>query len=133
MSYYVYELNDNYVRADFADLVGKVLKSVEIRDDNETIVFETIDGEIYFQYYPLDYIGEVYVDDVVGDFNDIIGTPILVAEESNSNDDGKGDAYYTWTFYRLATVKGWMNIKWYGTSHNGYYSECAEFYKVKVI
>lgn len=64
------------------------------------------------------------IEDVVGDWNDLIGSTLIMAEESTNCDNPKRDyeESHTWTFYRFATVRGYVTLRWYGSS-NGYYSE----------
>lgn len=111
---------------DFSELVGKTLTSVTNRDGEE-IIFVTDADEKYTMYHPQDCCESVSVEDINGDLADLIGAPILVAEEAAARDPSASESG-TWTFYKLATNKGWVDIRWYGSS-NGYYSESFSFSK----
>lgn len=71
------------------------------------------------------------VEDTVGVLSDLVGSPITLAEESTNSDNPPpgGDGSHTWTFYRFATAKGYVTLRWLGES-NGYYSEAVDFEKV---
>jgi len=111
-------------------LVGKTLKSVVNNVDE--IIIETVDNETYKMYHMQSCCEDVSVDDIIGDLDDLIGSPILTAEERTSTDPIEGQEVreygdgFTWTFYEFATIKGSVTIRWYGTS-NGYYSESVSF------
>ena len=79
----------------------------------------------------------VTIDEVIGDVDDLIGSPIVRATEDTNIDENPGGVEvpeyqdsFTWTFYNIATAKGHVTIRWYGES-NGYYSETASFDKIK--
>ena len=124
--------------ADFSELVGKTLVSVERQNsglgDSESIVFTTDAGDRYGMYYEQDCCASCYIEDIAGDLNDLVGSPIVRAEE-NGNDEVEPPSpeetpeSFTWTFYRIATANGLVVIRWYGSS-NGYYSERATFSKL---
>lgn len=119
-----------YDDVNFANLKGKTL--VEIKADDDSVTFITSTGESYSMYHDQDCCEHVRIESVVGDWKDLLGYPLLLAEEvSNAdNDDYKGEYYdsYTWTFYKLATIKGYVDIRWLGES-NGYYSESVSMHK----
>ena len=115
------------------ELIGKTLISVVNNYDTE-LVFKTNDGYTYIMYHEQDCCENVYIESIIGDLQDLVGTPLLLAEEvigetpSDVTIDDFGDSY-TWTFYKFATVKGYVDIRWCGAS-NGYYSEAVDFKKV---
>lgn len=118
---------------DFGELKGKILIEIIGGIGDDTIIFKTIDGNQYKLYHDQECCESVDVVDIAGDIKDLIGNPILMAEvvthEGNNPNGVEIPEYqesFTWTFYKLATIKGFVTIRWYGES-NGYYSELVDF------
>lgn len=121
-------------RVEFKELLGKTVKRIIATEDE--IVIETDDNHMYEMYHSQDCCESVYIESIVGDLQDLVGNPILLAEEAVSNENpdwyDATDKYqdsFTWTFYKLATIKGYVDIRWYGES-NGYYSESVDLYRL---
>lgn len=115
----------------FSDLLGKTLTS--ITKTNDELIFTTSRNEKFKSYHEQGCCENVRIEDIEGDLNDLIGTPLLKAEESTNSEDAfkrKMDDSFTWTFYKLATIKGYVTIRWLGES-NGYYSERVSFIKMQ--
>lgn len=114
----------------FKSLVGQTLTAVDVSADKETVIFTADDGKTYKMYHCQDCCESVALEDIDGPLETLIGSPILQAEVSESSDcgskDGQCEDSYTWTFYKLATAKGHVTLRWYGSS-NGYYSESVDF------
>lgn len=110
-------------------LTGKTLISIDGGVGDDEMIFRTTDGETYMMYHKQDCCENVSVEDITGELEDLIGSKICMAEESTSDDFEKGHTSATWTFYKLATIKGYVDIRWCGSS-NGYYSEDVYFKKV---
>lgn len=119
-----------------SELLGLTLARVDA--DNEEIRFTVTDGRVLRMFHHQNCCESVYVESIVGDLQDLVGEPILVAEESNAapipdqvveallnSTRLDPDESHTWTFYKLATRKGYVDIRWYGSS-NGYYSESVD-------
>lgn len=116
----------------FEDLVGQVCSDVKNLGGDE-LVFTLLSGERYRLYHQQDCCETVRINDVIGELSDLIGSPVLMAEEVSNGDapvdvekSEYGDEGCTWTFYKLATIRGYVTIRWLGES-NGYYSESVDW------
>lgn len=116
------------------ELVGKTLKNIEYNKDREELEFHTTNEERYLLFHDKDCCEYVYLEEIIGDLADLIGSPIIIArEDTNAEDPGilpDSDDSYTWTFYNIATAKGHVTLRWYGSS-NGYYSESVDFSRIQ--
>lgn len=110
--------------------IGQTLKSIKVNNDKDSIIFELENGANYEMYHVQDCCESVYIEDVAGNLDNLIGSPLTMAEESwDSKGDSVNDESCTWTFYKFATVKGYVTIRWFGES-NGYYSESVDIRKI---
>lgn len=115
----------------YKDLVGVTMRSVTGKKDDERMEFTTEDGRCFAFYHEQDCCESVSIEDITGDVEDLVGVPILEADETIRADDDAPDAAdrddsNTWTFYRFTTIKGTVVVRWHGHS-NGYYSERVAF------
>jgi hypothetical protein len=97
----------DYTDAPIGELLGKTLVAALNKDNNELHLVAT-DGNEYAMYHRDDCCESVRIEEIIGDL-----------PES-----------FTWTFYKLGTAKGFVTIRWLGTS-NGYYSERVDFVRKK--
>ena len=115
------------------ELKGKTMLKIDVLKESNEILFYADDDKIYKMYHCQDCCEDVEIDDICGNIDDLIGSPLLMAEEITNEDKGARSEYddsYTWTFYKFATVNGYVTIRWYGQS-NGYYSESVDIIEVK--
>lgn len=120
---------------EIGELVGKTITSIE--NNNDVLRFACNDGTVYVLHHEQDCCERVYLEDVEGDLDDLLNSPVLSAYETSSDDEdgwpcdplSPYDESWTWTFYRIGTIKGSVVLRWYGSS-NGYYSQSVSFRKV---
>lgn len=113
------------------DFKDKIFTDIVRSESNSTLTFYSGTDVIYEMYHEQDCCEGVWLEDICGDLDDLLGLPILEAFEKTNHDNplSDGDECHTWTFYTLVTMKGTVTLRWYGTS-NGYYSEQVDIRKV---
>lgn len=111
----------------YDDLIGKTLVSVGGAEQyNHAITFRFSDGSVWKMHHFQNCCESVFLEDVIGDIDDLIGSPLLIAEERYEDMFGLEYGIGMWTFYEFATNKGSVTFRWYGSS-NGYYSVAVSF------
>jgi len=121
--------------AEFSELKGQTVAAIDgLEIGSDFVIFKMTNGAEYRMYHNRDCCESVRVEDVSGDPADLIGSPLTLAEAETSDENPEGvtpeyQDSFTWTFYRFATAKGFVVIRWYGES-NGYYGEEVYFERV---
>lgn len=106
-------------------LEGRTVERVEgCEEGSEEMTLYFTDGSYLRFFHEQDCCEHVCIEEVCGDVDDLIGTPIVSATESIGEPPGDYESA-TWTFYKLRTAKGDVTIRWLGES-NGYYSESVD-------
>jgi hypothetical protein len=126
-----YEWNNTY--ADFFQLVGQTIKEI-VEVNKSDYLISTEEGNLYALYHPQDCCESVGLERQIGISDNIIGTPITLAESDHPTDPewykkGYRDSY-TWSLFVLETKKGRVEL-WFLGESNGYYGETVDFVKVQ--
>jgi hypothetical protein len=108
---------------------GKTFVKVEGSVGSGEMLFVTAEGERFLFAHMQDCCETVDINDIVGDLQDLVGEPLLIAEEVSGEVPADAEHYesFTYTFYKFATRKGYVDVRWLGES-NGYYSESVELF-----
>lgn len=101
----------------------------KIQESGDELYFYTSCGKIFYMYHSQSCCENVYIDQIDGDLSDLLNNELLLAEEVSNEITQNNTAEEEWTFYKFATIKGYVTIKWLGTS-NGYYSTSVSFEEI---
>jgi len=112
------------------EMIGQTFTEINgAEQGSDEIVFKSENRTKWIMSHVQNCCESVLVEDICGGIQDLIESPILTAEcvtskenPSNPNICLDYQDSFTWTFYKFATIKGSVTIRWYGQS-NGYYGE----------
>ena len=107
-------------------MIGRTFRKVFASPDE--MIFEANDGTRFVFYHEQDCCETVRIEEIIGDLKDLTNRKLLQAEEvSNADGPYPRAESYTWTFYKFATNRGSVTVRWLGES-NGYYSESVDLH-----
>ncbi|MFH1759875.1 MAG: hypothetical protein ABIA63_02115 [bacterium] len=118
----------------YTELLNQIILKISgAEKGHDEIIIELENGEKYKFYHEQRCCEIVKIADIDGDIQNLIGSPLLQAEAIIYDDETpdtvkvqKDLLSWTWAFYKFATIKGYVTIRWYGDS-NGCYSERVDF------
>ena len=116
-------------RCEVSEMLGKTI--TKITTDVDLVRFDMSDGSEYLFTHFQDCCETVDLNEIHGDVDDLVGNPLLIAEVvTEQSDHSRSWGSETWTFYKFATVKGHVTLRFLGES-NGYYSEEVDLIRTK--
>lgn len=110
------------------DIIGLTVAAIEGGEEgSDKVIFRFTDGNVITMLHDQDCCEEVRIYETDGDIQDLVGGVVVQFDESTSEDNAPDDCCesWTWTFYNIATARGFVNMRWLGES-NGYYSEAVD-------
>lgn len=117
------DLTSKYVDTDLTEISD--LTTIEIEFEKGSLFYLTPNDASYLWGCE----NSVTLVDINGDFNDLIGSEIIIAEERNKEiRDCENYIHEGYTFYTFRTQKGSLDLRFDGQS-NGYYGVLAECYE----
>lgn len=141
------------------EIEGKVIKDIiksETSNSRDVFVDELIfictDGSQFKMSHLQSCCEGVWLEDIVGELDDLIGQEITLFEKRTDSysyemseevpqkskviqnkysfSDAEMQEYTQWTFYEIQCPRGSVTLRWYGNS-NGHYSVEVDFEKIK--
>ena len=126
-----YENLQRNTQEGMARMLGQTFVEVTGSVNSGEMTFVTASGQEFTFAHMQDCCEHVVINDITGDLEDLVGEPLLMAEKVSGEtpvDFNEMDyESVTWTFYKFATRKGYVDVRWLGES-NGYYSESVELF-----
>jgi hypothetical protein len=125
------EILKDLIGQTITSFTGVILNNEEYISDNNVITLTCKSGDKFMIY---EEIGSMYnshvhatIEEFTGDLNDILNTPIIIAEcrSGETGTFGIGCIYY---FYHIATIKGHVDIR-FKCENNEYYGGYVYFVK----
>ena len=109
-------------------LKGMTITAVVYKEDDESLLIH-LNTHVLEMIHFQDCCETVYLADVVGSFEDLIGYPLLEVSESVVCIPTECESA-TASYYNFKTVKASVQLRWVGES-SGYYSETVDCYLYK--
>ena len=107
------------------EMLGRTFKEV-VKNENDELVFRGdysrgVWGTVFTFFHFQECCEKVWIEDIVGDLDDLQGEPLTEAEVVTEECD-VGECHQTWSFFKFGTSKGCVTVRWCGESL-GFYSE----------
>ena len=109
----------------FEQIQEMTITAVVYKEVNESLLIH-LNTHVLEMIHHQDCCETVYLADVVGSFEDLIGYPLLEVSESIV-DIATAGMSSTASYYNFKTIKASVQLRWVGES-NGYYSETVDCY-----